>query len=78
MKKKAIATLMAVGMAASLFAGCGGSETSSAGTAGTADTAASAASETDAPLEGEITFWHSFTQGARMDAIQKAADAFMP
>ena len=77
MKKKAIATLMAVGMAASLFAGCGGSETSSAGTAGTADTAASAASETDAPLEGEITFWHSFTQGARMDAIQKAADAFM-
>lgn len=75
--KKAIATLMAVGMAASLLAGCGGSETSSAGTTGTADTAASAASESDAPLEGEITFWHSFTQGARMDAIQKAADAFM-
>lgn len=28
-------------------------------------------------LSGEITFWHSFTQGARMDAIQAAADSFM-
>lgn len=72
--KKAIATLLAVGLAASLFAGCGGSETSSAQTA---EGATSTAAETDAPLEGEITFWHSFTQGARMDAIQKAADAFM-
>ena len=28
-------------------------------------------------LEGEITFWHSFTQGPRMEKIQAAADAFM-
>lgn len=28
-------------------------------------------------LEGEITFWHSFTQGPRMERIQAAADAFM-
>ncbi|WZL80402.1 sugar ABC transporter substrate-binding protein [Vallitaleaceae bacterium 9-2] len=28
-------------------------------------------------LEGEITFWHSFTQGQRLDVIQKAADEFM-
>lgn len=28
-------------------------------------------------LEGDITFWHSFTQGARLDAIQEAADRFM-
>ncbi len=27
-------------------------------------------------LSGEITFWHSFTQGARMDAIQAAADSW--
>lgn len=27
-------------------------------------------------LEGEIVFWHSFTQGARLETIQKAADAF--
>lgn len=31
----------------------------------------------DGELNGEITFWHSFTQGARMDAIQNAADKFM-
>ncbi len=31
----------------------------------------------EAPLEGEITFWHSFTQGPRMEKIQAAADAFM-
>lgn len=28
-------------------------------------------------LEGEITFWHSFTQGQRLEVIQKAADKFM-
>lgn len=28
-------------------------------------------------LEGEVTFWHSFTQGARMEAIQEAANKFM-
>ena len=31
----------------------------------------------EAPLEGEITFWHSFTQGPRMERIQAAADSFM-
>ena len=30
-----------------------------------------------ARLEGEITFWHSFTQGARLETIQAAADQFM-
>lgn len=28
-------------------------------------------------LAGEITFWHSFTQGARMEAVQAAAESFM-
>ena len=28
-------------------------------------------------LEGEITFWHSFTQGPRLERIQAAADGFM-
>lgn len=28
-------------------------------------------------LEGEITFWHSFTQGPRLEKIQAAADAFV-
>lgn len=26
--------------------------------------------------EGEITFWHSFSQGPRLETIQAAADAF--
>lgn len=30
-----------------------------------------------AELNGEITFWHCFTQGARMEAIDAAAAAFM-
>ena len=28
-------------------------------------------------LSGEITFWHSFTQGPRLENLQKAADSFM-
>lgn len=28
-------------------------------------------------LEGEIVFWHSFTQGPRLETIQEAADNFM-
>ncbi|NMD38696.1 MAG: sugar ABC transporter substrate-binding protein [Christensenellaceae bacterium] len=28
-------------------------------------------------LEGEIVFWHSFSQGPRLETIQKAADDFM-
>lgn len=28
-------------------------------------------------LKGEITFWHSFTQGPRLELIQKTADQFM-
>lgn len=30
-----------------------------------------------AELEGDITFWHSFTQGPRLEVIQAAADTFM-
>lgn len=78
--KKALASLLAAGMAASLLVGCGGSSSTAASTADTstaASTEASSTAESDAPLEGEITFWHSFTQGARMEAVQKAADKFM-
>lgn len=28
-------------------------------------------------LKGDITFWHSFTQGPRLEVIQKTADQFM-
>ena len=37
----------------------------------------SATAMAEEELNGEITFWHSFTQGARMEAVQAAADSFM-
>ena len=43
---------------------------------GTTQEAEVAETEAD-ELEGEITFWHSFTQGPRMENIQAAAEAFM-
>ena len=55
--KKALASLLAAGMAASLLAGCGGSSSTAASTADTstaASTEASSTTESDAPLEGEI------------------------
>lgn len=33
--------------------------------------------ETSGELKGDITFWHSFTQGPRMEVIQQTADQFM-
>lgn len=80
-----LAGLMCVGS----LAGCGSSGSGAASsTTATSEATASTADSTDAaatvaentsstPLEGEITFWHSFTQGGRMDNLQAAADAFM-
>ena len=48
------------------MSGCGGSEEPAAAT-----------TTADGELEGDITFWHSFTQGPRLETIQKAADEFM-
>lgn len=58
----------------------GVSSTSSAdAVTSTADASASESNSTESsePLKGEITFWHSFTQGPRLETIQAAADAFM-
>ncbi|MDY4181647.1 MAG: sugar ABC transporter substrate-binding protein [Pseudoflavonifractor sp.] len=72
--KKAISLLLAAVMAVTCLAGCGtpsspstDSDISSSGTPSTSSK----------ELEGEITFWHSFTQGPRLETIQAAADAFM-
>lgn len=35
------------------------------------------APEKNGELEGEIVMWHSFTQGPRLESIQKTADEFM-
>ncbi len=65
MKKKTLSVLLAVIMVVTMAAGCqkgsGGNDSSSG----------------DGELKGDITFWHSFTQGGRMDVIQEAADKFM-
>ncbi len=66
MKKKTLSVLLAALMVASMAAGCG---KDSGGAGGS--------SENDGELKGDITFWHSFTQGGRMDVIQEAADKFM-
>lgn len=80
--KKAFACLLAVLMLTTLLAACGGDASSStpdappASTAATPDSSAAADLE-PAALEGDIVFWHSFTQGPRMESIQKSADDFM-
>ena len=66
MKKKTLSVLLAALMVASMAAGCG------KGSGG-----AGGSSENDGELKGDITFWHSFTQGGRMDVIQEAAEKFM-
>lgn len=70
--KKLMSLLLAAVMASGLLSGCGGAAASSVPASGSTASASALA-----PLEGEITFWHSFTQGARMEAVQAAADAFM-
>lgn len=72
--KKVLCGMLSLTMAMTAFAGCGTAASSSSAVA--ASTAASSTSQA-APLEGEITFWHSFTQGARMEAVQAAAESFM-
>ncbi len=78
--KKMICLTLALVLCLSVFAGCGAkTETPAATTAAAAATTGeNKPAETEAQeLEGEITFWHSFTQGPRMEKIQAAADAFM-
>ncbi len=65
MKKKMLSVLLTALMVVSMSAGCG------------KDSGSKAGDSSDGELNGEITFWHSFTQGARMDVIQEAADKFM-
>lgn len=91
--RKGLALLLAGTMLAStLLTACGGGGSDTGNTpagdtkeaaaeAGTGNTAPENAGAgntgTDGELEGEITFWHSFTQGARLDVIQATADQFV-
>lgn len=88
LKKRIISVGLAALMGASLLAGCGSSsgdkseadttkQTSETSSAAETTEVAESSTEEAKPLEGEITFWHSFTQGGRLDNIQAAADAFV-
>lgn len=67
MKKKLLSILLAATMVASMAVGCGSNQKS----------AESNTSADAGELNGDITFWHSFTQGPRLETIQSAADKFM-
>lgn len=67
MKKRVISVVLAAMMVVSMVTGCGGNSKK-------ADTGSTTAG---GELNGEITFWHSFTQGPRLEVIQATADDFM-
>ena len=90
MKKRALGFLMAAVMTTSLLAGCGGGGNAANGgkTADSKQTKSEVSVDNtksntssdlgeNKELEGDITFWHSFTQGPRLEKIQAAADTFM-
>lgn len=65
MKKKLVMLLAGLMAAATVLSGCGESGSKADG------------GNNNGELSGEITFWHSFTQGPRLEFIQAAADDFM-
>lgn len=67
MKRKLAILLAGTLLLSGLLAGCG--QDSSKKDTKTA--------ENTGELKGDITFWHSFTQGPRLEVIQKTADQFM-
>jgi len=80
--KKIFSLVLAMLMLVSVLAACG-TQTAPNGNGNTATPdatekgdATEGNNETE-ELKGEITFWHSFTQGPRMETLQKAADSFM-
>lgn len=69
MKRRLISTILCMSLFASMAVGCSNSKSVNANS--------NESVANTGELEGEITFWHSFTQGQRLDVIQAAADEFM-
>ncbi|MGY3724878.1 carbohydrate ABC transporter substrate-binding protein, CUT1 family [Granulicatella balaenopterae] len=67
MKKRLLNAVLAVATGSLLLAGCANNST----------TQQEVVENPTGELSGEITFWHSFTQGGRLDTIQEVADKFM-
>ncbi len=89
MMKKILRKTFALAIISALLAGCGQNAAQTSGSPSTPQESvkptpvatAAAAATNPAPqpteLQGEITMWHSFTQGPRLEAIQAAADDFI-
>jgi len=82
MGRKLISIILCVAMFGSLLMGCGTSTVKDSSKAATTESKSAVVTETSTEakagdLEGNITFWHSFTQGPRLETIQKAADDFV-
>lgn len=81
MKKRLIEFVLCVTMLITMLVGCGSKKTESTETTtqSTETTTVDEKEKAEVPneLEGEITFWHSFTQGPRLEVIQQAADDFV-
>ena len=81
MRKKILSAMLSLAMLCTALSGCGGSAAKEESKAPEQNSSEEKGSEekaeADAELEGDITFWHSFTQGPRLETIQEAADKFM-
>ena len=80
MKKKVMSVFLSIAMAVTMLAGCSGSSGQADKGSSKKEVSAATSSKTVSEvkeLEGDITFWHSFTQGPRLETIQQAADTFM-
>jgi multiple sugar transport system substrate-binding protein len=78
--KKILSLVLSLLMLLSVFTACGtqaGEPNDTATAPASSAPAQSEGSSEPAKLSGDIIFWHSFTQGPRMETLQSAADAFM-
>lgn len=77
--KRAMSLLLVMLMLIACLVGCGNNTETQPddSNSGVSSDSESTGTSTTEELEGEITFWHSFTQGPRLETIQAAADAFM-
>lgn len=76
-ERKILSLVLATLMLLSFLTACGTKTTKNDNTATTETTTTAETTEPVKELNGEITFWHSFTQGPRMETLQTAADSFM-
>lgn len=67
MKRKLAILLIGTMLVSSILSGCGQGDNKSD----------SKTADVSGEMKGDITFWHSFTQGQRLDVIQATADQFM-